>query len=275
MKKNAMLLGVLSLACTVNAQEADKSLDRSDRVRALQRQIMDLESLGRTKVLQERGVKPHTRPAVRTAYNVENFAPVLARFVRFRVMATVNGSEPCLDALELYGPDSAANLAEGARTTASSVHPKLGNFKEGTYGKGWCWTSSEVGKGWVQVALPAATRIARIVWSRDAGNQYHDRVPSVYRIEVSEDGCDWHTVATGEDRVAPGQDQGVSRSALLKALDPRQKQTRRELTDELGKLGAARLNEMKSGPQVGESVPGGFVAHFLNGDHAGKPCCPV
>jgi hypothetical protein len=32
---------------------------------------------------------------------------------------------------------------------------------------------------------------------------------------------------------------------------------------------------LTSGPQVGEGVPGGFGAQFLNGDHAGRRRCPV
>jgi hypothetical protein len=32
---------------------------------------------------------------------------------------------------------------------------------------------------------------------------------------------------------------------------------------------------LKSGPQVGEGVPGGFTALFVNGLHAGQKCCPV
>jgi len=38
---------------------------------------------------------------------------------------------------------------------------------------------------------------------------------------------------------------------------------------------AAPPRELKSGPQVGESVPGGFAVKCSNGLHAGKNCCPV
>lgn len=33
--------------------------------------------------------------------------------------------------------------------------------------------------------------------------------------------------------------------------------------------------ELKSGPQVGDRVNGGFVVPFLNGTHAGMKRCPV
>jgi hypothetical protein len=39
--------------------------------------------------------------------------------------------------------------------------------------------------------------------------------------------------------------------------------------------GVARANDLKSGPQVGNGVPGGFVTTFLNGPHADKRRCPV
>jgi hypothetical protein len=38
---------------------------------------------------------------------------------------------------------------------------------------------------------------------------------------------------------------------------------------------ATAADVLKSGPQVGEGVPGGFPALFVNGLHAGQKCCPV
>ncbi len=38
---------------------------------------------------------------------------------------------------------------------------------------------------------------------------------------------------------------------------------------------ALAWDDLKSGPQVGQGVPGGFPALFVNGIHAGKKCCPV
>jgi hypothetical protein len=38
---------------------------------------------------------------------------------------------------------------------------------------------------------------------------------------------------------------------------------------------ATAADRLKSGPQVGEGVPGGFPALFVNGLHAGHKCCPV
>jgi hypothetical protein len=277
MTTRAMLLGLfglVSVAGTIGAEQPDKTEARAARVRSLRRQIMDLESIGRERVSRDRGAKVITRPAVKAEYNVDSFAAVKARFVRFNVLATVNGSEPCLDALEVYGPDGATNLTEGARTTASSAHAKLGNFNGGKYGKGWCWTSKEPGKGWVQVELSASAKIDRVVWSRDTLNRYHDRVPSSYTIEVSEDGGAWQTVATSEGRAAPGNTDGFSRSTLVKALEPAQQKKRQELLLELIKLGAPRPNECKSGPQPGDFIRKFFV-HGVNTSLNGKKFCPV
>jgi hypothetical protein len=273
-----VFVGLLSVAGVVSASEPDKTAERANRVRALQRQILDLESSARTKVLQGRGVKPLLRPPVNTRYNVENFAPVTARYVRFTVLATVNGAEPCLDALELYSPDCPVNLtgAKGVRLTASSIWPgHLGDWKGGTYSKGWCWVAKERGTGWVQVELPRPKKIARVVWSRDAENRYHDRFATVYKVETSTDGGSWQKVATGEDRTAPGRDPLITRGNLLKALDPTGRKKRLELMDALQKLGAPWPNEIKSGPQVGEGINGGFLAHFLNGPEVDRQRCPV
>ncbi|HEY1628425.1 MAG TPA: DUF1549 domain-containing protein, partial [Tepidisphaeraceae bacterium] len=51
------------------------------------------------------------RPAVSARQNIDDFPPVTARFVRLTILATNDGSEPCLDELEIFGPGSADNLA--------------------------------------------------------------------------------------------------------------------------------------------------------------------
>src|SRR5262249_28827229 len=130
MRTRAILLGlfgvgVFILARAAHAQEPDKQRQRAERNPGLREQILERESVGRAGALQAQGIKPPHRPAVKTTANVESFAPVTARFVRFTVLATVSGDEPCLDALDLYGPDGSANLTagEGARLSASSIWP--------------------------------------------------------------------------------------------------------------------------------------------------------
>jgi hypothetical protein len=275
------VFGVFGLAGQANAEEPSRDSQWLDRVCALRKQLTEFEALGRARVLKERGLRPAARPPVTTAANVEDFAPVTARFVRFTVGATVNGAEPCLHTLEVNGPDSPVNLAlaEGVRLTASSVMPDFrSHFKDGKYAPlSWCWVSAERGKGWLRVELPAPAKINRLMWSRDAANRHHDRVPTAYQVEVSEDGRGWRTVATSEDRELAGRDYWVSREASVKALDVDQQSRYAGVLAMLRKLGGARPIEVKSGPQVGEGVPGAFAALFLSGvpKHVGKQRCPV
>ena len=45
------------------------------------------------------------RPPVNARRNVEDFAPITARFVRFTILATNTGNEPCLDELQVFAPE--------------------------------------------------------------------------------------------------------------------------------------------------------------------------
>src|SRR5262249_9678564 len=156
--------------------------------------------------------KPHRR-GVDPRRNVERFAAVECRFVRFTVLATTDGTEPCIDELEVYGPGGKGNLAlasGGAKPTASSVYPnhplhKLEHLNDGRYGNPRSWISAERGKGWVTIELPKAVKIDRVVWGRDRDGQYRDRLARTYRVEVSSDGKAWKLVASSADRLPPGR----------------------------------------------------------------------
>src|SRR5262249_4459254 len=91
--------------------------------------------------------------------NVERFAPVEARWVRFTITATNDGIEPCIDELEVYtvgtSPRNVALASGGAKPSASSVFPnsaihKLEYLNDGRHGNGRSWISNERGQGWVQ-----------------------------------------------------------------------------------------------------------------------------
>src|SRR5581483_11260916 len=73
----------------------------------------------------EPGVAAGRRPPVNARRNVEAFAPVTAKVVRFTVLATTN-LEPCIDELEVFtpGPDrqNVALAAGGATATASGTY---------------------------------------------------------------------------------------------------------------------------------------------------------
>ena len=136
-----------------------------DEFAAVERRLADFEPRARPD-----GKGP-LRPAVDPRHNVERFAPIAARYVRFTIRATNDGSEPCIDELELYGPDAkAGNLAlasGGARATASSVFPnnpkhRIEHINDGRHGNDRSWISREPGRGWVQIELPRAVVVERI-----------------------------------------------------------------------------------------------------------------
>ncbi len=154
--------------------------------------------------------------------NEEAFPPTYAKFVRFTVLSTQDGGEPCLDELAIYGPESSENLALNGKPTASSLLPgypdhKISHLTDGWLGNAFSWISNEPGKGWVQVELPHETTISRITWGRDASGQFSDRLPATYKIEVSEDGERWRTIASNETHgttePAPSEREALLRKA--------------------------------------------------------------
>ncbi|MFT7640196.1 MAG: hypothetical protein ACI9G1_001936, partial [Pirellulaceae bacterium] len=132
-------------------------------------------------------LRPHLRPPVDSKHNVDSFSAVDAKFVRFTVEST-NSSQPCIDELEIFSGDMNVALAShGSKATASGslagyeLH-KLEHINDGRYGNGRSWISSESGRGWVQIELPAVTKIQRIEWSRDREGGFSDRTAIGYRI---------------------------------------------------------------------------------------------
>ena len=174
---------------------------------------------------------PAKRPPVSRAATSSDSAAVEARYVRFTVAATTDGTEPCIDELEVYGPDAPAdNLAlasRGGKATASSVYPnnpfhKIEHLNDGRIGNSRSWISNERGKGWAQVELPKAATIDRVVWGRDREQKYADRLASDYRIEVSTDGEKWTAVAGSWDRLPFGQAPPAPPDELRQVARPAQ-----------------------------------------------------
>lgn len=150
------------------------------------------------------------RPPVTRGLNLERFAPVAAKFLRFTVAETTQ-LEPCIDELEVFSegtePRNVALASAGARATASSTLPgyaihKLAHVNDGLYGNDRSWISNERGKGWVQIEFVREETIDRVQWSRDRENvpRYNDRLATRYRVEVSRDGVTWQLVASSDDR---------------------------------------------------------------------------
>ena len=124
-----------------------------------------------------------------------------ARFVRFVIHAS-SSSQPCIDELEVYGPDGDRNLALdtcGAKATASSYlpgHPihQIAHLNDGVYGNRHSWIAAGMAEEWAQIELPTATEVSRVVFSRDRNREYADRVPIHFEVLLSMDGQQWKQV---------------------------------------------------------------------------------
>ncbi len=169
------------------------------------------------------------RPPVSIARNVDRFAPIEAKFVRFTITATNNGGAPCIDELEVFSAgENARNVAlasAGGKVTVSGtisgfdIH-KVEHLIDGQYGNAHSWISNQAGAGWAQIELPQKMLIDRVVWGRDREQRFPDRLATTYKIEVASEPGNWRVVATSEDRAtlrAPANPRLISDSAALEA----------------------------------------------------------
>jgi hypothetical protein len=133
------------------------------------------------------------------------FAPQPAKFVRL-VLRHSQG-EPCIDELEVFGPDSAANLAlasNGGKASASSLlagYPihQVTHLNDGLYGNSHSWVASGSRNEWAQIELPQSRTVSRIVFSRDREGRFADRLPGAVEVRLSDDGKNWRSVASLDD----------------------------------------------------------------------------
>lgn len=207
-----------------------------------------------------------TRSAVQIGRNVDRFAPVDARLVRFTIIATNNGAAPCIDELEIWtpGPDShnVALATAGARASASSTIPghaihQVSHLIDGLYGNGHSWISNEPGKGWAEVELPQKMRIDRVVWGRDREGKYLDRLATAYKIEVAVEPDDWRIVATSDDRMPYGKasaDAGAIAGAPATSAEGLrlrdQRKARNEQIKALASADSVYAGQFEAAPQI-------------------------
>lgn len=186
-------------------------------------------------------------PAVDVKRNEDPFEPIEARFVRFTVTATNNGSEPCLDELEVYGDDERTNLAlasTGAKASASSLLPgfpihQVHHLNDGRYGNSASWISSEPRAGWAQIELPRAAKVQRVVWGRDREGKYQDRLATAYAIEVSLDARRW-TKVSDHTRRRQSSGRAFTDEQLRRAMSKAERQQLTELRSRIARLEAER-----------------------------------
>jgi hypothetical protein len=182
-----------------------------------------------------------SRPRVHPLGNVDRFAPVQARFVRFTVRQT-NNLEPCLDELEIFSAEaqprnvalaSAGGVASASGVFANGTFPlhQLSHINDGRFGNSWSWISNEIGRGWVQIELRQPALIDRVAWARDREGLFTDRLAVSYVIEVATEPGKWQVVATSDDRhpyqagakpeLSPADQLPPAQAAERKVLDAR------------------------------------------------------
>tara|TARA_Y100001934_G_scaffold282787_1_gene398399 strand:- start:887 stop:3907 length:3021 start_codon:yes stop_codon:yes gene_type:complete len=165
------------------------------RVREIDRALAGFVPLARSGV---------ERSSVNASLNVERFAPVKARKVRFTIKKT-NLYEPCIDELEIFDTNgqNIALASLGVKRSASgskvSGKHKLEFINDGQLGNSRSWMCGKQ-TGWVMLEFPAVHTIDRLVWSRDREGKFTDRLALEYVIEVADDLGVWKVVAVSTDR---------------------------------------------------------------------------
>ncbi len=154
--------------------------------------------------------------------NTISFPATDARFLRLLILDSPQG-QPCLDELEIYGPEGTNNLAlasTGAKATASScltgyaIH-QVAHLNDGLHGNSHSWIAAGNRNEWAQIELPSAMQVASVVFSRDRERRFADRLPAGIEVRVSADGTNWQTVA--RESAYPLLPEGaVSEAALLR-----------------------------------------------------------
>jgi hypothetical protein len=206
-----------------------RATELRERIDLLEREAGELAARNQPLASINPAADGPRRPAVSPLYNIDRFAPVTARLIRFTVLETT-GVEPCLDELEVFAAgevtENVALASAGATATASSVYAngtsdihRIEHINDAQYGNGRSWISAESGGGWVQLKLAEPTLIDHIAWARDREGKFKDRVTTKYRVEISSSGDgpkDWQIVATSDDRLPV--EQASDKSALAAGL---------------------------------------------------------
>ena len=214
----AVFSGVQHGERSMKTAESDRRQKSMDAIReeliVIDREISRLVELSAEREMQNPNPS-RFRPPVQRQANVERFAPVKARFVKFSIEATTGG-EPCLDEIEVFEsktetetkPRNVALASHGTVATASSSLPgyeihQLKFVNDGRYGNSASWISNEPGRGWVMLEFVEPFEIDRILWSRDRPDdgKFQDRIPMRYRIEAGLTVDTLKVVATSENRM--------------------------------------------------------------------------
>jgi len=197
------------------------------------------------------------RAQVNARLNIERFAPVAARRLRFTIMKTID-AEPCIDELEVFSATApsrnVALAAAGTKATASGVYPnselhRIDHLNDGQYGNSRSWISNESGKGWVELEFPEVVTVNKVNWGRDREQKFTDRLAVDYKIEVCAESNDWRTVASSADRQPYGAGTNLADVISLASVSPLERDHVRMLLAERTKA-ESRLKELADVPMA-------------------------
>jgi hypothetical protein len=234
-------------AVFAGVQHGERPLHSAAEPQRVARRKQVLAQLERTRQkLRKLGLGP----PVDSRRNEEYFSPIRTRRVRFTILATNDGAEPCIDELRIYARrpdrtlDNVALASFGSRVSVSSVFPgssfhKREHLNDGRFGNERSWISNERGKGWAIVEFPRDCVISQIDWGRDRHGVYKDRLATDYRIEVETADAHWVKVASSERRL-PANASGSSEAALPPELSSEKRQQASTLLAEFLRLRAER-----------------------------------
>ncbi len=227
-------------ALTQRMTEIDKQLvqfvpiARPRSQRNVETSIQEPNTNGDTPAL---AADPPRRQLVLPSVNIDCFAPVRAKRLRFTVLAT-NNLEPCIDELEVFNT-AGENIAiasvgttvtTSGDTTVANRHERR-FINDGKYGNSRSWMSGTVGSGWVELEFAEEQEITRVIWGRDREEKFKDRLAIEYRIDAASNE-DWHLVADSSDRLPPSADTEESTPFRISELGNEQQQEAKRLLGE-------------------------------------------
>ncbi|MCA9091309.1 MAG: PSD1 domain-containing protein, partial [Planctomycetaceae bacterium] len=196
-----------------------------------------------------------TRPMINARDNIDRFAPVSTKKLRFTILAT-NSLEPCVDELEIFNgrSENIALASTGAvvRSSGDRTEPnrhELRLVNNGHYGNSSSWMSSEHGAGWLEVEFPEEQQVERVRWGRDREGKYIDRLAIDYRIEVEGPEGNWIQVADASDRQPYDPEVKDASSFTTEGLDEEQVKVVNALLAQRTQL-VQELKTVETPPQV-------------------------
>jgi mono/diheme cytochrome c family protein len=162
---------------------------------ALRLQLKDIQvQFGQYVPFAQPGI---VRKETNAKENSESFASIEAKFVRFTIHdsnlhPSLGLIEPCIDEFEIFTDEpqlrNIAIASQGTKVTASSSRSsemhQLEHINDGLYGNAKSWMAETKSQGWVMFEFSQATKINRVVWSRDRTGMYSDRLATAFTLEA-------------------------------------------------------------------------------------------